>query len=513
MKAYWLSLVVFFPVLGALLILFLPAAAMERIRRVALVTSLVEFGLALPLYFWFNPAFAGIQFLERQVWISSPLILYQIGLDGLSLVLVLLTAFLTPLAVLASWPITKRVKEFFLMLLVLETGMLGVFVALDLFLFYVFWEVMLIPMYFLIGVWGHERRLYAAIKFVLFTMAGSLLMLVAIIWLYTATGTFDVLALYDLRQANPSLLASGEERWLFVAFFLAFAIKVPLFPFHTWLPDAHVEAPTAGSVILAGVLLKMGAFGLLRYCLPLFPGAAKEFAPVISALALIGILYGALVSLVQPDVKKLIAFSSVSHMGFVVLGIMAMNVISTQGAIFLMLAHGVSTGALFALAGMLYDRRHTHLISEFGGLGTPLPVFSAFFVLACLSSLGLPLLANFVGEFMVLVGVFEANRTYAVLAAFGVVLAAVYLLWMVQRVIYGEVTQESNRRLADLSRRELAIAVAFALIIIGLGVGSPLFTSRTEATTKRILIQVESPHYELAHSPDSGSPDSADDKR
>src|SRR3989304_1935842 len=403
MKAYWLSLVVFFPVLGALLILFLPAAAMERIRRVALVTSLVEFGLALPLYLWFNPAFAGMQFLERQGWVSSPLILYQIGLGGLRLVL-LLPAFLPPLAVLASWPITKRVKEFFLMLLVLETGMLGVFVALDLFLFYVFWEVMLIPMYFLIGVWGHERRLYAAIKFVLFTMAGSLLMLVAIIWLYTATGTFDVLALYDLRQANPSLLASGEERWLFVAFFLAFALKVAPFPFHTWLPDAHVEAPTAGSVILAGVLLKMGAFGLLRYCLPLFPGAAKEFAPVISALALIGILYGALVSLVQPDVKKLIAFSSVSHMGFVVLGIMAMNVISTQGAIFLMLAHGVSTGALFAFAGMLYDRRHTHLISGFGGLGTPLPVFSAFFLVACLASLRLPLLPNFVGGFLVLGG-------------------------------------------------------------------------------------------------------------
>jgi len=513
MKAYWLSLVVFFPVLGALLILFLPAGAVERIRRVALVTSLVEFALALPLYFWFNPASAGMQFLEARVWIPSPLILYQVGLDGLSLVLVLLTAFLTPLAVLASWPITKRVKEFFLMLLVLETGMLGVFAALDLFLFYVFWEVMLIPMYFLIGVWGHERRLYAAIKFVLFTMAGSLLMLVAIIWLYTATGTFDLLALYGLRQAHPALLAAGEERWLFLAFFLAFAIKVPLFPFHTWLPDAHVEAPTAGSVILAGVLLKMGAYGLLRYCLPLFPDAAKEFAPVISALALIGILYGALVSLVQPDVKKLIAFSSVSHMGFVVLGIMAMNVISTQGAIFLMLAHGVSTGALFAFAGMLYDRRHTHLISEFGGLGTPLPVFSAFFLVACLASLGLPLLANFVGEFMVLVGVFEAERSYAVLAAFGVVLAAVYLLWMVQRVVYGEVTNDANRRLADLSPRELVIAAAFALIILGLGVGSPFLTSRTEATTKRILLQVESPHYELAQSPESGAPDAAEDKR
>ncbi|MBI4462759.1 MAG: NADH-quinone oxidoreductase subunit M, partial [Acidobacteria bacterium] len=367
---------------------------------------------------------------------------------------------------------------------------------------YVFWEVMLIPMYFIIGVWGHERRLYAAIKFVLFTMAGSLLMLVAIIWLYTTTGTFDLLALYGLRQANPALLTAGEERWLFLAFFLAFAIKVPLFPFHTWLPDAHVEAPTAGSVILAGVLLKMGAYGLLRYCLPLFPTAAKEFAPAISALALIGILYGALVSLVQPDVKKLIAYSSVSHMGFVVLGIMGMNLIGIQGAIFLMLAHGVSTGALFVLAGMLYDRRHTHLIQEFGGLATPLPVFSAFFLFTCLSSLGLPLLANFVGEFMVLVGVFEANRNYAILAALGVVLAAVYLLWMYQRVIFGEVTKDANRSLPDASARELAVLIPLAVAILWLGVASPFFTGRTEATAKRILYQVESPHYQLARTPE-----------
>ena len=501
MKAYWLSLVIFFPLLGALALMLFPAGAVERLRRTAFALALVELGLALPLYFWFNPASAGMQFLERRVWISSPLILYQVGLDGLSLVLVLLTAFLTPLAALASWPITKRVKEFFVMLLVLEAGMLGVFAALDLFLFYVFWEVMLVPMYFIIGVWGHERRLYAAIKFVLFTMAGSLLMLVAIIWLYAATGTFDLLALYGMHQTNAALFSPGEARWLFLAFFLAFAIKVPLFPFHTWLPDAHVEAPTAGSVILAGVLLKMGAYGLLRYCLPLFPGAAKEFAPVISALALISILYGALVSLVQPDAKKLIAYSSVSHMGFVVLGIMGMTVISVQGAIFLMLAHGISTGALFVLAGILYDRRHTHLISEFGGLGTPMPVYSAFFVLACLSSLGLPLLANFVGEFLVLVGVFETNRTYAVLAAFGVVLAAVYLLWMVQRVIYGEVKNEANRNLADVSRRELAVLVPLAAAILALGVASPLFTRPVEATTKRILLQVDSPYYQLAESP------------
>ncbi|MEE9236065.1 MAG: NADH-quinone oxidoreductase subunit M, partial [Candidatus Acidoferrales bacterium] len=285
--------------------------------------------------------------------------------------------------------------------------------------------------------------------------------------------------------------------------FLAFAIKVPLFPLHTWLPDAHVEAPTAGSVLLAGVLLKMGAYGLLRFCLPLFPAAVKEFAPAISVLALIGILYGALVSLVQPDVKKLIAYSSVAHMGFVVLGIMAMTPISVSGAIVLMLAHGVSTAALFVLAGMLYDRRHTHLIRDFGGLGTPMPVFSAFFLLACLSSLGLPLLANFAGEFPILVGVFETNRTYAVLAALGVVLAAVYLLWMYQRVVYGQVTQEANRSLPDASRRELAVLIPLALAIIWLGVASPVFTSRMERTVERIIRQVPSPYYEFAHSPDA----------
>ncbi|MFB3077158.1 MAG: NuoM family protein, partial [Lysobacterales bacterium] len=387
MQHYWLTLITFFPLLGALVLLLFPREAAEKFRRVALVVALAEFGLSLPLFFWFDANRSGMQFLERYVWISNPPIHYQVGVDGLSLFLILLTTFLTPLAVLASWPITHRVKEFFVLLLVLEAGMLGVFVALDLFLFYVFWEVMLIPMYLLIGIWGHQRRLYAAIKFILYTLAGSLLMLVGIIWLYIQTGTFDLLALYSLRYEMPGLLSLGAERWLFLAFFLAFAIKIPL-----------------------------------------FPNATREFAPAISALAIIGILYGALVALVQPDMKKLIAFSSIAHMGFIVLGIMAMNVISVQGAIYQMLSHGISTAMLFLLAGMLYDRRHTHLISEFGGLATPMPVLSSFLLLACLSSLGLPLLNGFVGEFLILLGVFEANVVHAALATFGVVLAAVYLL-------------------------------------------------------------------------------------
>lgn len=503
MKVHWLSLVTFFPLLGALALLLFPSGAWEKIRRTALVIALGEFLLSVPLFIWFDPAHGGMQMGERHIWISSPLILYQVGIDGLSLFLILLTTFLIPLAVLASWPITHRVKEFFVMLLVLETGMVGVFVALDLFLFYVFWEVMLIPMYFIIGVWGHERRLYAAIKFILFTLVGSLLMLVAIIWLYNATHTFDLLRLFDARLNGELFLHPGQERWLFLAFFLAFAIKVPLFPFHTWLPDAHVEAPTAGSVILAGVLLKMGAYGLLRFCLPLFPNASKEFAPAIIALALIGILYGALVSLVQPDMKQLIAYSSVSHMGFVVLGIMAMNLISIQGAIFLMLAHGLSTGTLFLLAGMLYDRRHTHMIREFGGLATPLPVLCSFLMLACLSSLGLPPLVNWVGEFLVLVGTWQVNRWWATLAALGVVLAAVYLLWMYQRVVFGQVTKEVNRTLPDTTRRELAILIPLAVMIVFLGVASPHFTRRIEPTAQRILLQVQPPYPELAHSPEA----------
>ena len=500
MTQHWLSLLVFFPLWGALVLLLLPRTAINGVRRTALVLSVVEFLLALPLFFWFDPATARMQFVESYPWIDSLSISYQVGVDGLSLFLVLLTALLTPLAMLASWAVRKRVKEFFVLLLVLEAGMIGVFVSLDLVLFYVFWEVMLIPMYLLIGIWGHKRRVYASIKFILYTMAGSLLMLVGIVWIYSATGTFDLLEIYELRSGVASLFGPVAERWLFLAFFLAFAIKVPLFPFHTWLPDAHVEAPTAGSILLAGVLLKMGAYGLLRFCLPLFPQGTREFAPVIAALAIIGILYGALVCWVQPDLKRLIAYSSVSHMGFVVVGIMALSPLSVEGAVYQMLNHGVTTGMLFAMAGMLYDRRHTHKIEEFGGLATPMPVFASFFLLACLSSLGLPPLNNFVGEFLILLGVFKTSVLQGVLSTLGVILAALYLLWMYQRVMYGKITHEANRSLPDLKRRELALLLPLAALIVWMGIASPIFMRRLEPTVKHILTMAHSPHYELARS-------------
>jgi NADH-quinone oxidoreductase subunit M len=415
----------------------------------------------------------------------------------------LLTTFLTPIAMLASWEgVRVRVKEFYIMLLVLETGMIGVFFSLDLILFFVFWEVMLVPMYFLIGIWGHERRIYAAIKFVLYTMAGSILMLVAILWLYRVSlpigGTFELPVIQAALQTGVLSLSPNMELLLFGAFFLAFAIKVPLFPLHTWLPDAHVEAPTAGSVILAGVLLKMGTYGLLRFCLPLFPNASRELAPYIAVLAIVGIIYGALVAMVQPDLKKLIAYSSVSHLGFVVLGIFTFNAVAIQGSIYQMLNHGISSGALFIFAGMLYDRRHTHQISEFGGLATPMPWFSAFFLFVCLSSLGLPMLNGFVGEFLILLGTFQKNTMWAMFAATGVILSAVYLLWAYQRVIYGGVTAEKNRSLPDMSLRERWMLIPICLLILLMGIGSPVFLSRTETTSRQVLEQMKRPQNFLA---------------
>ncbi len=498
MTAHWISLVVGFPLAGAILILLLPKQNVRLIRYTALVLTIIEFGLSLPLFFNFSPRNPDMQFVEQASWIDTFSIQYSVGIDGLSLFLVLLTTALMPLAVLASWSITSRLKEYFLLLLILETGMLGVFVALDMILFYVFWEVMLIPMYLLIGVWGHNRRVYASIKFILYTMTGSLLMLVAILWVYVSTGTFSLLTLYAMRQNGVSIVTPTAEPWVFLAFFLAFAIKVPLFPFHTWLPDAHVEAPTAGSIVLAGVLLKMGGYGLLRFCLPLFPDATREFAPLIAALAIIGILYGALVAWVQTDVKKLIAYSSVAHMGFVVAGIMALNTVSVGGAVFQMLNHGITTGLLFAMAGMLYNRRHTHLISDFGGLAKSMPKFTALFVLACLSSLGLPPLGGFVGEFLILLGLFQVSAMQAALAALGVILAALYLLSMVQRVFYGPIKHEANRNLADLTGREMAIVLPLAALIIWMGLASPVFTSRIEATVDKIVRMTKSPHYERA---------------
>ena len=487
-----LTAILFTPLVGAAVIGLMNREKHGRIRWLALVFSVLTFVLAVTAFSKFSPDQRGLQFVERVPWISSPPINYFVGADGLSLLMVLLSTFLTPLAILASWEsVEQRAKEFFLFLLLLETGTLGVFVALDLFLFYVFWEAMLIPMYFLIGIWGHERRVYATVKFILFTMAGSLLMLVGIIYLYSVTGSFDWETILSRVSGPESVLSGTAQSWLFGAFFIAFAIKVPLFPLHTWLPDAHVEAPTAGSVILAGVLLKTGAYGLLRFCLPMFPEAAQAYGPIISVLAIVGILYGGLVSMVQPDLKKLVAYSSVSHLGFVVLGIFAFNVNGIEGAIYQMASHGVSTGALFILVGMLYERRHTRLIRDFGGLATPLPRLSAFFVLVALSSLGLPMLNGFVGEFLIILGAFKVRWLFGVLAASGVVVAAVYLLWMIQRVFFGNLTHEENRRLRDCNPREVFILASFTVAIVWMGVYPQPFLRRLDWTTQRILTRLD----------------------
>jgi len=499
---HFLTVLTFLPLVGALVVRFIGRDSALRIRWVALVFSLLTLVLAILAFVQFDPDTSGFQFSESHPWIASPPINYTMGMDGLSLLLVLLTAFLTPLSVLASWKgITIRVKEFHLFLLALETGMIGVFVSLDLFLFFVFWEVMLIPMYFLIGVWGHERRIYAAVKFILYTMVGSALMLVGILYLYSVTGSFDFQTiLRDLpgKWASLPTWLLPAQTWLFLAFFFAFAIKVPMFPFHTWLPDAHVEAPTAGSVILSGVLLKMGTYGMLRFCLPLFPQASKDLAPIVCVVAIIGILYGALVAMVQPDMKKLVAYSSVAHMGFVVLGIFAFNMNGLEGAIYQMCNHGVSTGALFLLVGMLYERRHTRLISEFGGLATSLPVYSTFFMIVALSSLGLPMLNGFVGEFLIIVGAFHARAVYGALAAIGVVLAAVYLLWMYQRVFFGEVTNPKNRDLPDCDAREKLILVSLVLVMLWMGIYPNPFLRRLDRSTLATIERVESTGTQMA---------------
>jgi NADH-quinone oxidoreductase subunit M len=489
-----LTAVTFLPTAGALALLFVPRRLEAVLRGGALLVTVATFALSLPLYVRFDARVAEYQFVEYARWMPTLGVGYHLGVDGISLLLVLLTTLMTPVALASAWrSIDDRVKEFVVTLLVLETGMVGVFVSLDLFLFYVFWEAMLIPMYFIIGVWGGGRRIYAAVKFVLYTMLGSVLMLVAILALYyqhgAATGTFT----FDLPTVARWVIAPGTPQTLmFLAFALAFAIKVPMFPFHTWLPDAHVEAPTAGSVILASVLLKMGTYGFLRFCLPLFPDASLAFGPLVFALAIIGIIYGAWVSTVQPDIKKLVAYSSVSHLGFVMLGLFTLTPQGMVGGILQMVSHGLSTGALFLLVGMIYERRHTRLISDFGGLWGVVPAFSAVFLVAVLSSLGLPGLNGFVGEFLILVGAFQVNRTLAALATAGIIFAAVYLLWMYQRVIFGEVTRPENRTLPDLTPREWALMAPVLLFIVWIGVYPSAFTGKMEATVDALIAQVQS---------------------
>jgi NADH-quinone oxidoreductase subunit M len=482
---YILSLVTFAPLAGALLLFLFPRRDRD-IRIFSLVISLLTFVLSLHLPVYFHRAQAGFQYEIDKSWISSPNIHYHMAVDGISLWLVLLTTFLTPLCVLISWKsVHDRVKEFFIILLILETALIGVFTSLDLFLFYFFWEATLIPMALLIGMFGHERKVYAAVKFFLYTMIASAFMLVAILWLYANTGSFDFVYVRDHIASVPGGAIAAQ--WLFLGFFIAFAVKVPLFPFHTWLPDAHVEAPTAGSVLLAGVLLKMGTYGMLRFNLGLFPDAARRNAPWIMVLALIGIVYGALVALVQPNMKKLIAYSSVSHLGFVVLGIFSFTQAGLNGAMFVMLAHGVSTGALFMLAGLLHDRRHTYEISEFGGLAATMPIYATTYLVIVLASVGLPLLNGFIGEFLVLSGAFQADPWYGIIGATGVIWSACYLLWMYQRVFYGKVTHAVNNALPDLSSFEkLAIWPCGAAALV-MGVAPILWLAAIDPTVHAVL--------------------------
>ena len=488
-----LTSLVALPIAGALLLLFVSSDEKDAplVRNIALVVSILVFAETLLLWSRFNAASADFQFVERHAWIPAFGISYFVGVDGISLFLLVLTGFLTPLALLGSWEsVHKKTRAFCIVVLLLESAMIGVFVSLDLFLFYVFWDAMLIPMYFLIGIWGYDRRIYAAVKFILYTMAGSVLMLLAILSLAYLHGeggggyTFDLLKLYELE------IPPQQQFWFFAAFALAFAIKVPLFPFHTWLPDAHVEAPTAGSVILAGVLLKMGTYGLIRFAFPLFPQAAAFFAPKLAVLAVIGIIYGALVAMVQPDMKKLVAYSSVSHLGFVVLGIAAMNTQGVQGAVYQMLNHGISTGGLFLIVGMLSDRRHTRLISEYGGLKKVTPRLVAAFLIITLSSIGLPGLNGFVGEFLILLGAFRWDPRLAAFAASGVILSATYMLWMFQRVNYGPVNNEENARLPDLQPREWAVIVPILAVAILMGVLPNLFLKPIEPSVERLVKQV-----------------------
>ncbi|MFW6062960.1 MAG: complex I subunit 4 family protein [Chloroflexota bacterium] len=470
-----LTLLTFFPLVGVAAILLLKPLNRETddlIKKIAIGTSVLTFLLSLGVLFSYDANVAGLQLVERAVWIDVLNIQYYMGVDGLSILMVLLTTFISMLAIAGSWSgITNQVKAYYAFMLLLEAGMLGVFLAQDLFLFYIFWEFTLVPMYFLIGIWGGSRRVYASIKFFLYTMAGSLLMLLAILYMGLTNDTFAVPELIEGRSAFAAV-----QNWLFLGFAIAFAIKVPLFPFHSWLPDAHTEAPTAGSIILAGVLLKMGTYGFMRFNLPLFPEASVTFAPTIAVLAIIGIIYGAIVSFAQTDVKRLVAYSSVSHLGFVMLGIFSLNDAGLQGAILQGVNHGLSTGALFYLVGVIYEKRHTREMSDFGGIWRAMPIFSALTLIITLSSMGLPGLNGFVGEFTILLGSMGAESLgpypwiYTAFATTGVILAAVYLLWMYQRVFMGPLDNPENAALEDVNWGQLAIILSFLLFIVWIGI-------------------------------------------
>ncbi len=510
---YLLNLICYLPLVGALLLIFgVKKDNAGAIKTVATVVAGLDFVISLPLWFLYDPSGAEFQFATRAEWIPTVGAQYLFGVDGFSVLLILLTTLLGFIAVYSSYSaITERQKEYYVFLLLLQTGMMGVFCSLDFVLFYVFWEVMLVPMYFLIGVWGGPRKLYAAIKFFLYTLVGSVLMLVGILALYfynadglaaiglTGLGneaTFEVPKLFAIAPQIPPDL----QFWVFLAFFVGFAIKVPMFPFHTWLPDAHVEAPTAGSVILAGVLLKMGTYGFVRFSLPLLPDATVKAVWWVGALAIVAIVYGALVSMAQKDMKKLIAYSSVSHMGFVMLGMFALNTAGLKGSILQMVNHGVSTGALFLLVGIIYERRHNRMIAEYGGLAKVMPLYAMFFMIITMSSIGLPTLNGFIGEFTILIGAFHHSWVWALFAASGIVLGAGYMLWMYQRVFFGELTNDKNKGLSDLNLREQWTLIPLVVLAFWIGLYPKPFFRLMEPTVDRVMarVQVALPHQETA---------------
>ncbi|MCP2520770.1 NADH-quinone oxidoreductase subunit M [Candidatus Aminicenantes bacterium AC-708-M15] len=492
-----LTIITFFPLIGIFIIFFISKKKENLIKVIANIVTALTFLISLTLLLGFDPQAEGMQFVEKVSWIPAIGVQYFMGIDGISLLLILLTTLLTFLATLSSWRvIDHRIKEYYIFMLLLEIGMVGVFTSLDLILFYVFWEVMLVPMYFLIGVWGGERKLYAAIKFFLYTLFGSVLLLLGILALYfyhhavTGVYTFDALQMMAEGFTIPPKL----QFWIFLAFFFGFAIKVPMFPFHTWLPDAHVEAPTAGSVILAGILLKMGTYGFIRFSLPILPDASRKFVPVIVVLSIIAIIYGALVAMMQKDWKSLVAYSSISHMGFVTLGMFALTPIGLQGSIIQQINHGISTGALFLIVGIVYERRHTRLISEYGGLSRIMPVYAAVFAIMMLSSIGLPGLNGFIGEFLILVGTFQVKWWWAAIAASGIILGAAYMLWLYQRVMFGKVTKEENLKMKDLNAREIAYFLPLIFLAFWIGLYPKPFLKVLEKPVNKIVQKVN-PDY------------------
>ncbi len=519
-RDHLLSIVTFTPFVGAM-VLLLPffKGKDDAVRWGANIIAMLGFLVSLPLWFWFDRGAAGFQFVEKASWIPSIGVQFIFGVDGISVLLILLTTLLGVIAVLSSWTaITDRVRQYYVFLLLLQTGMIGVFCALDMFLFYLFWEVMLVPMYFLIGIWGGARRLYAAIKFFLYTLVGSVVMLLGILALYFQSKTVPGLEetgsfAYDvwIRMGIPAEM----QFWVFLAFFLGFAIKVPMFPFHTWLPDAHVEAPTAGSVILAGVLLKMGTYGFIRFSLPLLPEATLEAVPWVATLSIIAIVYAALVTLVQKDMKKLIAYSSVSHLGFVMLGMFALNPLGMEGSVLQMINHGLSTGGLFLLVGILYERRHTREIAEFGGIAKVMPIYATLTLVIFLASMGLPTLNGFVGELMILQGAFAANRVWAYWAVLGIVLGAAYLLWLYQRVFWGKVTKEENANLPDLNAREIATLVPLVVLCFWIGLYPKPFLAFLHQPVGQIaeIIQPDKFGSQVVHAADHAAtePETADE--